>query len=501
MAAASSAFLWRVDHNEARGRLLRTSRAVATGQSVLRERAYANVVLAANKAVLCAVCLRAADADLCCDDCSKVFFCSEACRDALQDVHEKECEVLEDVDLAAAKTSVNVNLLRLLIRILAARSLDAADGKLHADADGVVSASYGNVRDLVHALDAQGGLWADHVRAGAARILKDLPHECQLSVEEILVIAAQINENAYSLDALDEKHLVAAVGLFPICGLINHSCQPNCTWSNGGDGIMEVRALRDLEEGEEITLSYIDIDKERGERHKELRETKHFDCECERCAIALAESVDRFLEGFRCPECSKKKTEGDKEIGECLLAQVEDKLVCPNCQLDFRVGDVAAAVLTARTTLAKAKRSLDQFQYDSVVTQLAGLNKGIEVRGLLLPFHRSHGVAIAVTRVLSDARIKLGNVVAAYELRQQLLKALKLVSWRNHLPLGLAHFDYAEALRRMLMHPSTPLPTHLDRDALQQEMRASYQEFSDICAVCLGKPHPLRHRARAVLKL
>ncbi|KAG6948626.1 hypothetical protein JG688_00015012, partial [Phytophthora aleatoria] len=487
--------LWRVDRDATRGRLLRATRNVKTGESVVRDRAYGNVVLSANRVALCAVCMRAADADICCDDCSEGFFCSEECQEKLQDVHEKECEALEEVDLIATKTSTDVDLLRLLIRILASRSHDAADGKFRMDEEGNVRSSYANVKDLVHVLDKEAGPWADHVRAGAQKILEDLLDECHLPVEEILVIAAQINENSYSLDALDEKHLVAAVGLFPICGLINHSCQPNCTWSNAGDSIMEVRALRDIKEGEEITLSYIDIDKERNERQKELRDTKHFDCQCERCSTPLSESIDRYLEGFRCPRCSVKAPEEK----DCLLAHVEDKLVCPNCQLDVSVAAVASAVFTAKIKVAKAKQSLNQFKYADVVTQLAGLTKGVEVHGQMIPFHRGHGVAIAVARLLSDAHIKLDNVVQAYELRKQLVKALQLVSWHNHLPLALAHFEYAQAIRRMLLHPTTPLPENLDHDELQQEMRASYEGFSDICAVCLGKPHPLRHRALAAL--
>ncbi|KAJ8546792.1 hypothetical protein ON010_g11444 [Phytophthora cinnamomi] len=243
-------------------------------------------------------------------------------------------------------------------------------------------------------------------------------------------------------------------------------------------------------------MSYIDIDKERAERRKELRETKHFDCQCERCATPLKESVDRFLEGFCCPRCSVKAAAGN----DYLLTQVEDKLVCSECQLDVQVAAVASAVLTARTTLTKAKQSLNQFKYADVTTQLASLSRGIEVRGQVIPFHRSHGIAIAMARALSDAHFKLGNVVRAYELRKQLLQAIELVAWRNHLPLALAHLDYAEVLRRMLVHPTTPLPENLDHDELQKEMRASYQAFSDICAICLGEPHPLRHRALAALK-
>ncbi|CAI5733824.1 unnamed protein product [Peronospora destructor] len=368
----SEPFLWRVDYDAKRGRLLRATRDVKTGQCVLCERAYGNVILSTYRAALCAVCLRAAAADICCDDCSTVFFCSEECRAALQDVHEKECEALKDVDLTAAKTKTDVDLLRLLIRILAARSLDAADGKLQADDEGIVRASYANVKNLVHVLDKEGGLWVDHVRAGARKIMENLPGECHLPVEKVVVLAAQINENSYSLDALDETHLVAAVGL-----------------------ILEVRALRDINEGEELTLSYINIDVERDERREELRKTKHFNCRCERCAALLSESFD---------------------VPRTVMA---------------------SAVLTVRAKLASAKQYLNQF------SSCPG---------------------------------------------------------RYHLLLALAHFDYAEALRRMLVDPTIPVSENSDRNELQREMRASYQAFSDICAVCLGKPHPLRYRAAACLK-
>ena len=96
------------------------------------------------------------------------------------------------------------------------------DGKLCVDNEGIVKAFYANVQDLVHVLDKEGGMWVDHVHAGAKMIMGNLPDECQLPVKEVIVIAAQINENSYSLNALDEKHLV---GLFSICGLIHQRGQ------------------------------------------------------------------------------------------------------------------------------------------------------------------------------------------------------------------------------------------------------------------------------------
>ena len=183
-----------------------------------------------------------------------------------------------------------------------------------------------------------------------------------------------------------------------------------------------------------------------------------------------------------------------------MLSQIEDKLSCPNCQFNVPVPAIASAVLTARAKLAGAKQYLNQSRYVDVVAEIADVSRSIDVNGQVVPFHPSHGVAIAAKRVLSDAQIKLGNVVEAYRSRRLLLKALELVSWRYHLPLALAHFDYAEALRRMLVNPTTPVPENLHRDELHQEMRASYQAFSEICAVCLGKPHPLRRRAVVGLK-
>ncbi|KAI9905711.1 hypothetical protein PsorP6_013790 [Peronosclerospora sorghi] len=464
------------------------------GETVLCERPYGLVVLSTIRALLCAVCLRPADADICCDDCSKVFFCSEECQQRLHHVHEKECDALEEVDAIASKTHTDVDLLRLLVRILAARSLDTVGEHVRMDENGNVQTSYSHVKNLMHILDQEPGQWVDHVRSGVQKIMENLPNECHVPVDEVVSIAARINENSHSLDALDEKHLVAAVGLFPICALINHSCQPNCIYSNGGDSLMEVRALRDITEGEELTLSYIDIDMEREERRKLLRATKHFDCHCKRCSMPLSESIDRYVAGFCCPLCSSTATKEN----DYLLSENDSQLVCTACQFTVSAMAVHSAVVAGRTKLARAKQSLERFQYPDVVTQLGGLWKGIEVGGQVIPLHPSHGVAIVMARVLCNAHMKLGNIVEACQLGRQVLKALELISWRNHLPLAIAHFDYAEALRHLLVHSSAKEKRKCDE--LEQDMRASYRAFHDICAVCLGKWHPLRHRAAAALK-
>ena len=72
----------------------------------------------------------------------------------------------------------------------------------------------------------------------------------------------------------------------PMAARFNHSCEPNCALRFIGSQV-EVVALRDLKEGEEAKLAYVDVAGEgrdaMRERRRELMENWYFDCQCERC--------------------------------------------------------------------------------------------------------------------------------------------------------------------------------------------------------------------------
>jgi hypothetical protein len=65
----------------------------------------------------------------------------------------------------------------------------------------------------------------------------------------------------------------------------NHSCAPNARVSGDEEGRMRLVALRDLKEGEEVFISYIDLKGEpsTAERREFLRLKYWFDCHCSRC--------------------------------------------------------------------------------------------------------------------------------------------------------------------------------------------------------------------------
>ncbi|TYZ59868.1 hypothetical protein PybrP1_011267, partial [[Pythium] brassicae (nom. inval.)] len=64
---------------------------------------------------------------------------------------------------------------------------------------------------------------------------------------------------------------VEGTALFSGICMMNHSCDPNCTVLYTKDGAAHVFAVQDIEAGEELCISYIDVDQDVEERHECLR--------------------------------------------------------------------------------------------------------------------------------------------------------------------------------------------------------------------------------------
>jgi hypothetical protein len=78
--------------------------------------------------------------------------------------------------------------------------------------------------------------------------------------------------------------------LFPSVARINHACQPNAhPHFIPKTLLMEVTALRDIETGEEITISYGNIDMKHAERQKLYKDGWNFTCTCSLCTASPSE--------------------------------------------------------------------------------------------------------------------------------------------------------------------------------------------------------------------
>uniref|UniRef100_A0AAV1T611 SET domain-containing protein n=1 Tax=Peronospora matthiolae TaxID=2874970 RepID=A0AAV1T611_9STRA len=92
---------------------------------------------------------------------------------------------------------------------------------------------------------------------------------------------SQISED--DCNALNDDFVgVEGTALFSGICTMNHSCDPNCTVLYTKDGAAHVFAVQDVAEGEELCISYIDVDQDVDEREEYLREYQ-FVCHCARC--------------------------------------------------------------------------------------------------------------------------------------------------------------------------------------------------------------------------
>lgn len=73
--------------------------------------------------------------------------------------------------------------------------------------------------------------------------------------------------------------------LYLFASKFNHSCNPNCNWVII-DGIIKIKSLREINQSEECTLSYIGLEtliKSTFNRQNVILENCRFICKCEKC--------------------------------------------------------------------------------------------------------------------------------------------------------------------------------------------------------------------------
>ena len=63
----------------------------------------------------------------------------------------------------------------------------------------------------------------------------------------------------------------------------NHDCAPNARSVIEADGSVQIQSLKEIKDGEEVTISYVDPKLPYEERRKTLLKHYGFECRCARC--------------------------------------------------------------------------------------------------------------------------------------------------------------------------------------------------------------------------
>lgn len=124
----------------------------------------------------------------------------------------------------------------------------------------------------------------------------------------------------------------------------NHSCAPNCTWSfvheseskpGGGAVSVNVRAIKPVKSGDELTISYVDPTVGRAERREQLWAKYRFECACHLCAG---------------PRDANRQLPGTDPYLEAVFGTIDEKDARATVEeTDGMIRDVRAAIRSIRT--------------------------------------------------------------------------------------------------------------------------------------------------------
>ncbi|KPI38103.1 SET domain-containing protein 5 [Cyphellophora attinorum] len=141
---------------------------------------------------------------------------------------------------------------------------------------------------LVHNIESPRAFEREfHLRTAVAKLppaTRDAFNNLAKSYNNPAVHAQDIiKTNAFAIDVSSVQHLA----VFPEASRFNHDCAPNAMYYLDNIGLTHtLHATREIAEGEEVTVSYVDPISPAWFRKSELLQAFGFTCSCHRCANA-----------------------------------------------------------------------------------------------------------------------------------------------------------------------------------------------------------------------
>ncbi|KAL2019463.1 hypothetical protein VTK56DRAFT_9579 [Thermocarpiscus australiensis] len=221
-----------------------------------------------------------------CTACRAAVYCDAACQRAhWRAVHKAECKMFARVRAQAGRDWLPTPV-RATAQVLLLLSGAGDDHRAVREAFECGSGD-GNsgllLEGNVEAFRRDEKVWADFELLACAAV----GYAGLTGGEEMLAkareVLCRIQTNAFN--RLDEDTGMAGIFVDAGLAMVNHSCVPNA-FIGFDKRTAVLRAERPIQEGEEITISYIDNNLPKAARHEALR-LYHFQCDCPRCADDL----------------------------------------------------------------------------------------------------------------------------------------------------------------------------------------------------------------------
>ncbi|KAM6979847.1 histone-lysine N-methyltransferase SMYD3 [Aplochiton taeniatus] len=210
------------------------------------------------------------DSLLRCSQCKTARYCDVTCQKGAWPSHRRECKCLQSLLPRVPTDSVR----------LAARILFTMLGPPQDRGQELYS-----VEDHESHLEEM----SEEKMEGLAHLSSMLQLYLQQEVKssppstclDPLSLIARVTCNCFTIS--DGELQEVGVGLYPSMSLLNHDCRPSCVVTFEGATLC-LRATRDIQPSEELTISYIGCLAPTNQRQKQLKDQYHFLCQCHRCS-------------------------------------------------------------------------------------------------------------------------------------------------------------------------------------------------------------------------
>ncbi|XP_074674439.1 histone-lysine N-methyltransferase SMYD3 isoform X2 [Strix aluco] len=300
-----------------KGSGLRSRRRVRPGQLLYRAEPFAYVVTKEQRGGVCHRCLRRNEHLHRCSQCKVAKYCDTSCQKEAWLDHKQECRCLKSIKPNFPPDSVRLAG-RIVFKLL--RQSVCLSERLYSFSD-----LQSNIEQLSEEMKDGLRHLAQTLQLYLKTEIQDASH--LPPVIDFFQIFTKVTCNCFTISNGEMQDV--GVGLYPSMSLLNHSCDPNCVIVFEGYQLL-LRSVREIQIGEELTISYIESLMPTSERQKQLMRQYCFECDC-----LLCQNQEKDAEKLAGEECAWKEVKDavnevrypkSKEEWEQVLARCQNLL-------------------------------------------------------------------------------------------------------------------------------------------------------------------------------